>query len=421
MQEMRISDEIRSQFELFGFAPIETPAVERMSVLTAKGGVQRQIFTVGRPEDYEGESTALGLHFDLTVPLARYVAQHANDLVFPFRRYQIQKVWRGERAQRGRFREFCQCDIDVVGSGSIDLLHDAEVPAVVSSTFEAIGIPNFVVHISNRKVLGAIFATEDLPEHRVNAALRIVDKYGSDKPTSIRQDLQFEKFPPRVVSALSDILLVDTISEARRVLKRFGAMTDGIDELEVILDSACQLGVPERRLRFDLSIARGLDYYTGAVYETFIVGNEGWGSVCSGGRYDNLASYFSRRRFPGVGVSIGLTRLVDLLISCGHIAVACQTPTEVLVTSQDREQMNRYLALAQALRASSIRAEVYLDPDSLRDQIAYASNKGIPIAILAGSREFESDTLTIRDLRRRSQFSIPSGEVLSRVKASLRG
>jgi len=285
-----------------------------MSVLTAKSGMRRQIFTVGRPEEDQGEGAELGLRFDLTVPLARYVVQHAEELAFPFRRYQIQKVWRGERAQRGRFREFTQCDIDIVGSGTLDLVHDAEVLAAINGVLDQIDLPGFEIRISNRKILGELFRAAGVPLEQAVPGLRVIDKSNRLGVETMWRAMSEAGIPPAVTEAVFRLLEAATLDEARGVLAGTGADPSGVDELAKVIDTAVQLGLPSGRLRIDYSIARGLDYYTGTVCETFVSGHEDWGSICSGGRYDDLASYFSQRAFPGVGVSIGLSRLLDLLV-----------------------------------------------------------------------------------------------------------
>jgi histidyl-tRNA synthetase len=421
MAEQDLIHRIRSQYELFGFAPIETPAVERYSVLSAKGGLESQIFTLTRPgigrgkdadvapslREAEETNDTLALHFDLTVPLARYVAQHAERLTFPFRRYQIQKVWRGERAQRGRFREFYQCDIDVIGSGSLDLVHDAEFPVVIAATLEAIGVEDFRVHISNRKILEGLLTAFGVNTGEFADILRLIDGSARVGTAEVEAQLRATGKDKQLTGAVASLLEATTLDEATASLRRVSADCTGVDELRVAMEGASALGLAPDRLRPDFAIARGLDYYTGTVYETFVTGHEAWGSVCSGGRFDDLASYYSKRRFPGVGVSIGLSRLFDLLIQNNFITATQQTPTRVLVTMQDRERfMKSYLALAKTLRSAAIPAEVFLDPVPLREQIAYASSKGIPIAVIAGSREFDFDAVVVRDLRHATQETV---------------
>jgi histidyl-tRNA synthetase len=410
---------IRQQYQLYGFASIETPAIERLEVLTSKGGMQRQIYTVGKPE--EGKSDVdVGLHFDLTVPLARYVVQYADKLVFPFRRYQIQKVWRGERAQRGRFREFYQCDVDVVGRGSLNIIHDAEIPCVINGVFEALSVPEFQVQISNRKILGDLLNVKEVGPEPLVGTLRAIDKTGRAGIDKTREVLGKEGVAAHLIPAILDLIQCADLSGARAILAGAGAATDGLDELQTVIDNAVALGMPASRLRPNFAIARGLDYYTGTIYETFIVGKEDWGSICSGGRYDDLAGFFTTQTYPGVGISIGLTRLFNLLVQNKLVDVSRQTPTQVLVTVQNRDAyLREYLALAALLRGQGIATEVYLEPAALRDQIGYASSKGIPLAVIAGESEITSATVAVRDLRTRSQEVVPREKLAAYVTAKM--
>jgi histidyl-tRNA synthetase len=423
LAEQRLIEAIRRQYELYGFTPIETPAVERLEVLLAKGAMQRQIYALKRPEADEDESAVpLALHFDLTVPLARYVAQRAGELVFPFRRYQIQKVWRGERAQRGRFREFTQCDVDIVGRGSLDLIHDAEMPCIIHSTLQALGVPAFQVQVSNRKVLNALLAAEGIPEGQEADVLRAVDKSDRETEEGTRRILREAGLAEEAVSRIVQLKASQSIEEAGAVLRGAGAGTEGLEELEDVLEHAIALGMPPERIRPNFAIARGLDYYTSTVYETFLTGKEDWGSICSGGRYDDLASYFTSQRFPGVGVSIGLTRLFDLLVQSELVVPAQQTPTRVLVTMQDRSRfLLEYLTMAGRLRAGGIPTEVYLQPHPLREQMGYAASKGIPLAVIAGSREFEGGCVLVKDLENRQQESVAPDELVKHVRRKLGG
>ena len=417
--EERFISIIREQFQLYGFTPIETPSVERMEVLTAKGGMQRQIYTLGRPAEGDSE-TGLGLHFDLTVPLARYVVQHAEELVYPFRRYQIQKVWRGERAQRGRFREFYQCDIDVIGRGSLDLMHDAEIPCAINSTFSALGLPEFEVRISNRKVLGDLLSAKAVEGDQLVRVLRAIDKSHNAGAEKTRAAFEAEGVTPELTPAIMDLIDCATIDEARKAFAMVDAPTNGLDELQSVIDSALTLGMPETRIRPDFRIARGLDYYTGTIYETFVSGHEDWGSICSGGRYDDLASYFSKQTFPGVGISIGLSRLVDRLVEAKLIDIGHAVPTQVLVTTQDRSTyLEQYLGLAKTLREEGISTEVYLEADSLREQFGYASSNGIAFAVIAGESEFSQNEVTVKDLAKRQQEKIPQASLASYIRNQL--
>lgn len=419
--ELRILDSIRHSFEVHGFLPIETPAVERMAVLTAKGGMQRQIYSLRRPSDDEQSGGELGLHFDLTVPLARYVAQRAHQLTFPFRRYQMQKVWRGERAQRGRFREFYQCDIDIIGSGSLDLLYDAEIASVIASVFRGLGVSEFQIRMSNRRVLSSLIAPWGIEGEARDRFLRVVDKHGSKGATAVTSALQGEDVPAELVSLTGDLLDLDDPYAAERLLADAGADPSGVRELREVAEAATRLGVGADELRVDLTIARGLDYYTGTVYETFLAGREDWGSVCSGGRYDDLARYFTDRSLPGVGVSIGLTRLVDLLVQSALVSLESLSPTKVLVAVQDRAHLESCLQIAALLREGDIPTEVYMQARRLGDQLSYASALGIPLAAIVGAAEAEGAFVTLRDLRTGEQLAVKVTDVVAHVGDALEG
>ena len=356
------------------------------------------------------------------MPLARYVAMYAHLLTFPFRRYQIQKVWRGEHAQRGRFREFYQCDVDIIGRGSLDPIHDAEIPVIINSTFDALGLPEFQIQVSNRKVLGDLLRARGLGADKLATVLRAIDKTDRAGLDATRQALADEGIDAELVPAIVDLIQSRQVEDARAVLKRVGAPEDGLNELSAVIDSTLALGMPASRIRPNFAIARGLDYYTGTIYETFVVGSEGWGSICSGGRYDDLAGFFTSEKFPGVGISIGLTRLFDLLVKGGHVNVDRHTPTQVLVTMQDRAKyMKEYLALARLLREKGIATEVYLEPKRLGDQMKYASNKGIPWAVIAGETEIAKGTVTVRDLGMRAEQEMPREQLVEFILGKTKG
>jgi histidyl-tRNA synthetase len=410
--ELAMTETIRRQYELAGFAPLETPAVERLEVLTAKGGIQRQIYQLTRPAaDGKDSAHALGLHFDLTVPLARYVVQHASGLTFPLRRWQHQKVWRGERPQHGRAREFAQFDIDIVGRGQLDELHDAEVLATMSQALDAIGLSRAVVHVSHRRILEALtghFGVAAAP------VLQQVDKLARDGLEVVLGRVAELDGPAGLTGAVRDLLRCATLDEAERLLARVGADVDGVHALRRIVLAAGELGA--EGMLVDLSIARGLDYYTGLVVETLVPGHEQWGSICSGGRYDNLAAHFGNQRYPGVGVSIGVTRLFDLLVESGDVQAHRASPAAVLVTTQDRDlRLHDYLAIARSLRAAGHRTELYLEPRPLREQLADAAAKGIPLVVVAGERELDARAVALRDMTRRTQVDVPLADLPSVV------
>ena len=409
--EARFVSIIRTTFERFGFTPIETPAVERTEVLTAKGVVDKEIYTLSRLAAAEEEEpgTDLALHFDLTVPTARYVAQHLNRLVFPFRRYQIQKVWRGERPQAGRFREFYQCDIDIIGNGSLSPMADAEIPVVIHTIFRDLDIGGAVVRINNRKLLQGLIESHGVSADRFGAALRAIDaleKIGRDGvQAALVDDVGMDG-----ADAVRLLGLVAAPVAAPQDLagQGQGVLFDtGLSELTQVVDGMRALGMPDDGYRIDLTIARGLDYYTGTVYETQLTGLPKIGSVCSGGRYDDLASAYTRTRLPGVGISIGLTRLLARVLEAKLVKPGAQTPARVLVTTMDRSRLADYLAIAAHLRAAAINTEVYVEPKKLGDQLKYADRKGFRYAVIAGDEEFAAGTVQVKNLAAQSQQTVP--------------
>lgn len=418
--ELRLLDTIRETYERFGFAPIETAAVERQDVLTAKGGVQRQIFGLNRPADdaEDGARQALALHFDLTVPTARYVVQNERDLSFPWRRYQHQKVWRGERAQRGRFREFAQFDIDIIGREKLDELHDAEVVVVTARVLEELGLGDAEIHLSHRGVLGAL--TEAAGIGSSDKILATVDRVARAGKESVLAELAELGTPGHLVDSVEALLDASGVEEVREVLQDAGASVDGVTSLQRIVESAVTLGAPPERLILDFSIARGLDYYTGIVIETFVPGHEAWGSICSGGRYDNLAGHFGSRQFPGVGVSIGVTRLFDLLRKAGRIEVGAASPASVLVSAMDRDRfLPEYLEIAQRLRAAGYNTESYLQDRRLKDQLADAAAKGILLVVIAGEDEFAAGEVAIKNMRTGVQDTVALDELEKKIGEEL--
>src|SRR5215467_10817804 len=365
-------DTIRGNFERFGFLPIETPVMEFSDVLLTKQGgeTERQVYFVQSTGALDqGGKPELALRFDLTVPLARYVAEHEHDLSFPFRRYQIQRVYRGERAQRGRFREFYQCDIDVVGKDQLSVRYDAELPAVIYSVFRDLGIGPFTIQVNNRKLMRGYLQTLGIDDGEKQAlVLREVDKLDKRGAASVRETLTGEalSLPPSAADKLLSFVQTRSTSldDALRKLDALGGGNESLEqgraELREVLTLIKAFGVPESHFALNLSIARGLDYYTGTVYETTLNDHPGIGSICSGGRYENLAGQYTKSRLPGVGISIGLTRLYWQLRDAGLIGTA-QSTVDVLVTQMDSAQMPAYLAIASELRGAGIATEVVLD------------------------------------------------------------
>lgn len=418
---------IREGFERSGFSPIETPAVERKEVLTSKGGNEREIYALSRLSVEAGENpeTELALHFDLTVPLARYVAMYKDRLTFPFRRYQIQKVWRGERAQSGRYREFYQCDIDVIGREKLSLLTDAEIPCVIYQVFHQMQIGKFVIKINNRKILQAYFQYLGIPQNQVTSVMRLVDKLEKIGTGKLFNELtQQTKLESNVATNIIDFLgkrlgTSEMLTQLKSMNNISNLFDEGVQELETVIEGMRSLQIPEDYFKIDVGIARGLDYYTGTVYETVLEDHPGIGSICSGGRYDDLASYFTDEKLPGVGISIGATRLISRLIEAEVIKAETSTVAPVLVTTLDQSRMNEYLKIGADLRATGISTEVYLEKNRIGDQLKYANRKGFHIAIIAGETEFLNSSAKIKNLITGDETASPLQGLSESVKEIL--
>jgi len=426
LQFNRLIDIIRRNFELYGFLPIETPSAERREVLTSKGGVEKEIYALTRLAEADDDEAATkgALRFDLTVPLARYVAMRERELAFPFRRYQIQRVWRGEtpQARKGRFREFYQCDIDIINRDKLSYLAEAEIPSVIYSVFREMAIGEFRIRINNRKVLKGLLQEFGVPEEKSPGVLRILDKLEKEEGAKIREDLAREGMPGAAAARVYQLLSTKrTTDETLAVLAEIkGEMaTQGREELQSIVTAIRQFGVPDSAFAVDLGIVRGLDYYTGTIYETTLTSYPELGSICSGGRYDDLASYFTDTKLPGVGISIGLTRLFSKLKEAGLLQPLAKTPAEVLVTVMDRQHLDKYLKIAGMLRAAGINTEVYLEPAKLGNQLTYADRKGFRVALIAGENEFGKNVIQIKNLSTKTARDVPMNDVVLAVKESL--
>jgi histidyl-tRNA synthetase len=362
----------------------------------------------------------MALRFDHTVPLARYVAEHHRDLAFPFRRYAIGRVYRGERAQKGRFREFYQCDIDVVGDGSLDLAHDADVIAVVSATFDALAIGEVTLRVSNRKVLQGLAASLGLGEKsaEIFRAVDRLEKIGEEKVRAMLAECGCSGDAAGAILAAASIK--GTPAEAVAALRSLNVSDEtfatGVVELERVCALAIELGVPAARLVADVSIARGLDYYTGTVVETVLAAHPALGSICSGGRYDDLASAYTSRALPGVGVSIGLSRLFAQLKEIGAVAGGAASPAKVLVVPLVADR-SAPLSLAAALRAAGVPTEVYLDEKKAGDKLKYADRKGIPLAAIVGEEELAAREVTLKVLATGEQRRVPQAEIVEAVRS----
>ena len=419
----RMLDTIRQTFERFGFLPVETPVMELSEVLLTKSGgeTERQVYFVQSTGALEksGEGLPeLALRFDLTVPLARYVAEHEHELAFPFRRYQMQRVYRGERAQRGRFREFYQCDIDVVGKDVLSTRFDAEIPAVIAAVFERLAIGEFTIQLNHRKLLRGYFEGLGIEGEAQFAVLRELDKLDKRGEDAVRATLAGDGFglTGEAIDRLMAFARVRSHGhdDALAKLDALGSGTalfeEGRAELGAILRQLRALGVDEARYAINLSIARGLDYYTGVVYETTLDAYPQIGSICSGGRYDNLASHYSKSKLPGVGISIGLTRLFYQLREAGLVGTV-DSSVDVLVALLDDAGLEAALVMSQQLRAAGLNVETQLEPRKLARQMQYADKAGIRFVAMRGEDEAARGVVAVKDLRRGQQFEVAGHEL----------
>ena len=384
MLELNWLDKIRHTFESFGFCSIETPSVEELDVLLAKGETDNEIYTLTRLQaDADDTSDArLALHYDLTVPFARYVAQHFSELVFPFKRYQIQRSWRGERPQDGRYREFYQCDIDVINVDSLPLHFDAEIPAIIYDTLCGLEIGGLHIHINNRKILEGYF--KGLGIEDAVSAIRIVDKLGKIGEAEVIAALQSElKLSKKLATQCLEIAAIRTtdasfVEEVKALEVQSDLLDEGLGELVFVMDEL--RSIPNGAILADLSVARGFDYYTGTVYETTLLDFPNLGSICSGGRYDDLAGSFINRRLPGVGISIGLSRLFGKLITENRLETGAKCPTDLLMVFPNAERREDAVRTANLLRQRGFKVEMYHTPGKISRQLRYVSRKGIPYA-----------------------------------------
>ena len=411
---------LRESYSLYGYTPLDTPILESSEVLLAKGGgeTEKQIYRFTK-----GDSD-LAMRFDLTVPLAKYVALHYNELTFPFRRYQIGKVYRGERAQRGRFREFYQADIDLIGDGKLDIMNEAEVPAVIYRTFSSLGLKNFRIRVNNRKVLNGFYALLGLSE-KSGDVMRTIDKLDKIGPEKVRSIL-VEDFA--VAEDIADELLrfiacPGTSEEKLAFLEQYRGKNEvfdlGLDELGTVVKYVALFGVPAENFEVDLTIARGLDYYTGTVYETVLTEHPEVGSVCSGGRYDNLAEFYCDRALPGVGISIGVTRLFYVLQEQKMLSDELITaPAEAVVIPMG-DVLDAAVSAATVLRAAGIRTQVYFENRKFKQKIGYADKSGIPFAVLIGENEAGEGKVAVKDMKSGEQQTLGAGEAAEYISAAL--
>ena len=404
----------------YGFTPLDTPAIEAAEVLLAKGGgeTEKQIYRFTK-----GDSD-LALRFDLTVPLAKYVAANYGQLTFPFRRYQIGKVWRGERAQRGRFREFYQADIDIIGDGALDILNEAEIPAIIYDTFTRLGLHRFRIRVNNRKVLNGFFAILGLSEQAGDVLRTIdkLDKIGADKVHELLTDT-CGVTGENADEILRFIACPGTSADKLAFLEQYRGRNEtfdtGLDELRTVVGYLPAFGVPEENFELDLTIARGLDYYTGTVYETVLLDHPEVGSICSGGRYDDLAGYYTNKSLPGVGISIGLTRLFYILQEQNMISDAVLTaPADVLILPMT-DDLSAAVALASELRAGGLRVQIYSEKKKFKAKIGYADKLGIPFVIFLGEDEIAQHVCALKNMATGVQEAVTSAAALETIRAEI--
>ena len=420
MQMERMMEVLRRSYSLYGFTPLDTPAIEASEVLLAKGGgeTEKQIyrFTKGDAD--------LSLRFDLTVPLAKYVAMNYAQLTFPFRRYQIGTVYRGERAQRGRFREFYKADIDIIGDGALDIVNEAEIPSIIYRTFTSLGLRRFRIRVNNRKLLTGFYELLGLTE-KSGAIMRTVDKLDKIGPEKVKLILTEDDgvSAADAEEIMSFIAITGTNAQVLEALERYrgrsATFDAGLDELNTVVGYLSAFGVPEENFAVDLTIARGLDYYTGTVYETVMLDHPEVGSICSGGRYDDLAGYYTDRKLPGVGISIGLTRLFFVLEDQGYLNDALLTaPADVLILPMT-DDMAPAISLATRLREAGIRAQLYSEKKKFKAKMAYADRLGVPYVVFLGEDEISAGKLSIKDMRSGQQITEETDAALAFIAQGL--
>ena len=407
----QIMDVIRYTYEEFGFSPLDTPVLELSEVLLAKAGgeTEKQIYRFMRGD------TDISMRFDLTVPLARYVVMNQNTLSFPFKRYQIGKVYRGERAQKGRFREFYQADIDVIGMDKLDISYDAEMPAIIYNVFKKLGLSKFVINISNRKLLKGLMESLGLAD-KSGDVLRIVDKIAKIGKDKVVEELRNIGLDKKSIDTIIKFIEID--GDNKKVfesLQSFGiendTFTKGLSELTEVVSSLAVLGVPERNYKINLTITRGLDYYTGTIYETMLDDYPQFGSICSGGRYDDLAGFYTDKKLPGVGISIGLTRLFASLLDSGLIKAGEATPANVMVIPITNAEKKNALSLSADLRALGIKVLTFTEDNKFKAKLNYANKVGMPFVAIIGEDEAKNHTAVIKNMATGEQLTLPLEDV----------
>jgi len=428
--EQYLIDTMRNVFEQYGYTPIETPAVERLEVLQAKGNQGDNIIYSISPivsEDGDKDSDRRGLKFDQTVPLAAYIARHLNDLSFPFARYQMDMVFRGERAKKGRYRQFRQCDIDVVGRGKLSLLYDAQIPAIIAQIFDAINIGKYLIRINNRKVLTGFFSAIAITPEQIRTCLKVVDMLDKIGEAKVKLELENQSVSGSQAEQIISFTkikgdnnaVLEQLAQASQALGNPTDFEQGISELREVINGVIALGVPTDKYCIDLAIARGLEYYTGTVYETTLIGYESLGSICSGGRYEELVGMFVGEKMPGVGISIGLTRLLRQLMDAKVLKPLAPSPAQVMVLNLNPEFMNTYLQVSQTLRQAGINVLTSFESRPIGKQFQQADKLGIPLCVIIGEAEVKSKTCNLKNLKTGIQKAIALDDLVAEILAEI--
>ena len=416
----KMTEILRTTYASYGFAPLDTPVIEDAQILLAKGGgeTEKQIYR------FQKGDSDLALRFDLTVPLAKYVALHYNELAFPFRRFQISKVYRGERAQRGRFREFYQADIDIIGDGKLDILNEAEIPAIIYKVFKGFGLSRFQIRVNNRKVLNGFYAMQELAE-KSGDIMRTVDKLDKIGAAKVKVILLEDcgLTEEQADEILKFIAITGSNAEVIAALEGYAGRNEmfdmGLSELKAVCANLAAFGVPESNFAVDLTIARGLDYYTGTVYETTLLDHPEIGSVCSGGRYDNLAGYYIDKQLPGVGISIGLTRLFYVLDEQGLLNPELPSaPADALVLPMTADAAPA-IALAEEIRSKGLRVQLYCEQKKFKQKMAYANKLAVPFAVLLGEDEIAEGMCSVKNMLTGEQVKLTPADAAAYIKANV--
>lgn len=413
----QMKEKIQKTYEKFGFLPLDTPIIESAEVLLAKAGgeTEKQIYR------FQKGDSDLALRFDLTVPLAKYVAKNYGSLSFPFRRYQIGKVYRGERAQKGRYREFYQCDIDIIGDGELDLINDAEIPSIIYTLFRELGFEDFTIKINNRKILNGLFEGVNQKENATEI-LRIIDKIEKIGKEAVIEELRKLDVKEEQINSIMNFIEIEGISDEKlEKLENLGINNEtykkGVEELKAVIKNVRLFGVPEANFKVDLTIARGLDYYTGTVYETFLNNYRELGSVCSGGRYENLAEYYTDKSLPGVGISIGLTRLFYKLNELNIIKAEKKSISDILIIPIT-ENLEEPIKLATEIRKLGINTEIYLNDKKLKAKFKYADKLEIPYVIVIGDDEINSNKIKLKNMKtgEEKEINMEATEIAANIR-----